>query len=77
MKKFSPSVSILSRSLKLTYCYVISWNSNREEKSLRHVVMVAKFLDLKRGPANMAEKTKKIKPMTFLWMIALMNKTVT
>ena len=76
-KKFSPSVSILSRSLKLTYCYVISWNSNREEKSLRHVVMVAKFLDLKRGPANMAEKTKKIKPMTFLWMIALMNKTVT
>ena len=39
--------------------------------------MVAKFLDLKRGPANMAEKTKKIKPMTFLWMIALMNKTVT
>ena len=45
-KKFSPSVSILSRSLKLTYCYVISWNSNREEKSLRHVVMVAKFLDL-------------------------------
>ena len=39
-------------------------HSNREEKSLRHVAMVAKFVDLnKRSPASMAEKKTKILDM--------------
>ena len=34
-------------------------HSNREEKSLRHVAMVTKFVELnKRCPASMAEKSK-------------------
>ena len=53
---------------------VVMVHSNRE-KSLRHVAMVAKFVDLnKRSPASMAEKKNE---NTFLCRIALRNKTVT
>ena len=59
---------------------VVMVHSNREEKSLRHVAMVAKFVDLnKRSPASMAEKKKRkyLTCMTFLCRIALRNKSVT
>ena len=42
--------------------------SNREKKSLRHAAMVATFLDLNKnrpGPANIAEKTKKMEKNDF------------
>ena len=53
---------------------VVMVHSNRE-KSLRHVAMVAKFVDLnKRSPAIMAEKKNE---NSFLCRIALRNKTVT
>ena len=54
---------------------VVMVHSNREEKSLRHVAIVAKFVDLnKRSPESMAEKKNE---NTFLCRIALRNKTVT
>ena len=51
---------------------------SRMETSLRHVAMVAKFLDLNNlGPVNMTgKKTKKLSGMTFLCKIAHRNKTV-
>ena len=52
--------------------------SNKEEMSLRHVAMVAKFLDLNK-PCSWKygrKKKKKWTCMTFLYMVALRNKTI-
>ena len=50
---------------------------NKDDKPLRHVAMIAKFLDLdKPWSCNMAEKNKKSTCMTFLCMITLKNITV-
>ena len=52
--------------------------ANREKKSLRHVAMVAKFLDLNKPwyCKYCRKKTKKLTRTTFLCMTALKNKTV-
>ena len=51
--------------------------NNREEKSLGHVAMVAKFLDLNKpwSSISVKKKTKKLICMTF--MITVRNKTIT
>ena len=52
-------------------------SDSREEKSLRHVVIVAKFLDLnKPRSCKYGGKTDALKCMTFLCLTALKKKTV-
>ena len=48
------------------------------KKSSRHVAMVAKFMDLNKPWSCKygGKKTKKLICITFLWMIALRNKTL-
>ena len=59
-------------------------NHYRGEKSLRHVAMVANFLDLNKPWSNKYRRNKKknekkkkdMYPFNFLRIIALRNKTV-
>ena len=56
--------------------YNIPLRGYREEKSLRHVAMVAKCLDLNKPLSWKKKKKELLICITFLPMIALKNKTV-